>query len=190
MEENHPLETRHEQPCSPRRPMLTISREVRVKIGKHAWAVYPLEAFGYLLGRVAEGFIFAALPCSQTRQWHEFADRWVGLEEHLNMARQVARVFGLEVTGYYASTQDSSDYPMPSAIMQPGQIVLVYTTRCCPHCSWFGISHHDRWLQHGEEFTLGQGKRLTNAVNQKRVLKEWRRVYGGLVANPACGSEG
>lgn len=48
--------------------MLTISREVPVKVGKHAWNVFPLEVFGFLLGSKAEGALYAALPCSKTQR--------------------------------------------------------------------------------------------------------------------------
>lgn len=47
--------------------MLIVSRETGVIVGKHAWHVYPLEAFGYLLGGAKAQLILAALPCSKTK---------------------------------------------------------------------------------------------------------------------------
>ena len=99
--------------------MLTISREVPVKVGKHAWNVFPLEAFGFLLGSKAEGAVYAALPCSKTRHRNEFEDRWMGIEANIEKARSVAKLFDMEIVGFYASTDiDNSreDYPMPPFI--------------------------------------------------------------------------
>ena len=85
--------------------MLIISREVPVKIGKHAWNVFPLEAFGFLLGCSAENTVYAALPCSKTRRWHEFDDRWTGIEENIEKAHSVARRFTKSAGVELISTQ-------------------------------------------------------------------------------------
>ncbi|OGR03815.1 MAG: hypothetical protein A2511_05555 [Deltaproteobacteria bacterium RIFOXYD12_FULL_50_9] len=161
--------------------MLTISREVIVKIGKHAWAVYPLEAFGYLLGTMMDMRVYAVLPYSKTSQWDEYADRWLGIEEHLDQARAVGSTFDLEVVGFYTSTETgAAGYPIPTAIMNAQRIVLIYGCLCCPSCSGIAIRHHDRWLRRGEGFTVSPGKRISSGMNQKRVLKEWRKVHGPI----------
>ena len=118
--------------------MLTISREAKIKAGRHAWNVYPLEAFGFLLGRSAENTVYAALPCSKTRRWHEFGDRWTGIEENIEKAHSVARRFDMEVVGFYASTDgfdlDSLDnFPIPSFIASASmELLMLYRTICCP----------------------------------------------------------
>jgi len=158
--------------------MLIISREAAVKVGKHAWNVYPLEAFGYLLGRTAEGQVLAALPCSKTRQWDVHDDRWNGIEEHFEQARIVASSFGLEVVGVYGTTQDHPEkYPIPRFV-GPAMLVMLYRTFCCPSCSWFAFRHEGRLLERREDFTVCRGKRLDSAVSQRRILKAWREIYG------------
>jgi len=156
--------------------MLIVSREALVKIGKHAWNVYPLEAFGYLLGREAARQVLASLPCSKTSRWYEYDDRWLGIEEHLSKACATGKEFGLDVAGFYASTLEySTDYPIPSFIMNSGRSVMLYTTICCHSCSQYRLWDNGRWLIRREGFVVCGGKRLDGSVNQKRILKAWRR---------------
>jgi hypothetical protein len=53
--------------------MVIISRDVEIRVGKHAWHVFPMEGFGFSLGRneSEEIRIYAALPCSKTACWDE-----------------------------------------------------------------------------------------------------------------------
>lgn len=163
--------------------MLVISREAIVKAGKHAWNVYPLEAFGYLLGKMAEKTIYAALPCSKTLWWYEYADRWNGIAENLEKAQEVARLFSLEVIGFYASTEGWQDgeYPGPDFSNDSSQVFMIYHAIHCPACSQCSFKHNGQWLKYrNEHFAVCHGKRLTHDINQKRILKEWRRVYGAV----------
>ncbi|MDZ4200964.1 MAG: hypothetical protein U1C96_02335 [Gallionella sp.] len=164
--------------------MLTISREVKIKVGRHAWNVYPLEAFGFLLGRSAENTVYAALPSSKTRRWHEFGDRWTGIEENIEKARAVARLFDMEVAGFYASTNafdpiDRDDFPIPPLIANSSmEVFMLYQAICCPSCSWASFKCGNRWLKDGEDYVVPRGKRIDDSINQKRILTEWRKVFG------------
>lgn len=162
--------------------MLTISREAQVKVGKHAWNVYPLEAFGFLLGRNSEQTVYAALPCSKTRRWHEFDDRWNGIDVNATKAAAVARLFDMEVVGLYASTEESfsrAEYPMPAfGINTSMDLVMLYRTMCCPGHSWATYKAGTRWLTRDETYVVPRGKRADNAINQKKILKAWYRFAG------------
>ena len=98
-----------------------MSRDVRVKIGKHSWNIYPLEAFGFLLGDAESDEVLVALPCSKTHRWDEFDDRWCGLKEHRSQASEIAGQFQLEVVGVYGSTEGftSPDYRHPGLLTPP-----------------------------------------------------------------------
>jgi len=166
--------------------MLTISREVPVKVGKHAWNVFPLEAFGFLLGSKADSVVYAALPCSKTRRWHEFEDRWNGMEANIEKARSVAKLFDMEVVGFYASTDnfaqdDLDNFPIPSFIASASmELLMVYRMVCCPQCSSTAFRYGNRWLKRDEEYLVPHGKRVSDSISQKRILAEWRRVYGAV----------
>ena len=166
--------------------MLTISREVKIKAGRHAWNVYPLEAFGFLLGRESESTVYAALPCSKTRRWHEFDDRWTGIEENIEKARSVAKLFGMEVVGLYASSEAfSSDehnhFPISPLLENTDmELFMLYSTICCPGHSWASFKYGNRWLKYDEDYFFPRGRRVSDSISQKRILKEWHRVYGAV----------
>jgi hypothetical protein len=168
--------------------MLTVSREALVKLAKHSWNLYPLEAFGYLLGSSADNAIYAALPCSKTRRWYEYGDRWNGIMRQADKAASVARHFGLELVGAYASlyphTDDSGKieaYPAPPALATSGMdVVLNYCMLCCRGCSSFRITQHGQPLIRNEDYVVTPGKRLTRTINQRRILQEWGKVVGPI----------
>ncbi len=163
--------------------MLTISREARIKVARHAWNVFPLEAFGFLLGRKADSTVYAALPCSKTQRWHRFEDRWTGIESNIEKARSVAKVFDMDVVGLYASTVaedlNLEEFPIPSYIASTSmELFMLYRTFCCPSCSWAHYKYENRWLEIDEDYIVPPGKRLLNSINQKKILKEWCKVFG------------
>lgn len=168
--------------------MLTISREALVKLAKHSWNLYPLEAFGYLLGSSADNAIYAALPCSKTQHWYEYGDRWNGIAQHADKAASVARHFDLELAGVYASfygyANDSGrleDYPAPPALATPGMaLVLNYLMMCCRSCSSFRMTQHGHLLTYGDDYVLTRKKRLTRSINQRRILQKWHTVFGPI----------
>lgn len=161
--------------------MLIISREAPVKIGKHAWNVFPLEAFGYLLG--SKNKIHAALPCSKTKRWYEYDDRWTGILDHLDKARAVGKVFHLDVVGFYGSTESLTlkKYSTPpSFITDSSHYLMFYITICCQQCSDFSIIKDGQILTEKENFIVHHGKRISKSINQKRILKEWIRMHGPI----------
>lgn len=166
--------------------MLTISREVRNKISRHAWNVYPLEAFGYLLGKREDETIYAALPCSKTRFWDRFDDRWNGILEHLALAQRIADRFDLEWVGLYASTDGfeiTEEYPLPDCIQQSSmQVFALFSMICCPKCSSLQVKRYSSWPSACSEegYLLSRGRRCTISLNQKRIIKEWRRQFGDI----------
>jgi hypothetical protein len=163
---------------------LTISREALVKIGKHAWNAYPLEAFGYLLGRNTDNTVSVALPCSKTGNWYKFEDRWQGIEENIDHAIATARLFDLSVVGCYASCEAFAtvdNYPPPPIISKANlSLRVLYQTCCCPGHSWVSILAKDKRLIRGENFQISPGKRSDKYINQKRILKAWSQFHGTI----------
>lgn len=165
--------------------MLTISRDAEVKVGKHAWHVFPLEAFGYLLGRYEAGelTVYAALPCSKTLHWDEYDDRWNGIDKHLEMARSVGGKFDLGIVGLYATTEDCDRaiYPLPKCFFnQKTELLLLYHARCCRSCSNISLRRNGHWRWFFEEGVICRGKRISDTLNQKKIMKQWLKVYGSV----------
>jgi hypothetical protein len=155
-------------------------------VGKHAWNVFPLEAFGFLLGSKAKSEVYAALPCSKTKCWHVFDDRWAGIEENHDKACAVAALFNMEVVGLYASAEifgdkDTNQFPIPTFIEKTSmKLFLLYQTLCCPGHSWCSYKYGHRWLERDKNYVVPRGIRIRKEINQKRILKEWHRVFGGV----------
>lgn len=87
--------------CS--QPELKYSPKGLGKLIRHSGAVYPLEAYGILIGEKNSNTLVAALPVSKTARWHDFTDRFALIEEALPSAVEVAQLFRLEVLGVYHS---------------------------------------------------------------------------------------
>ncbi|MHB8788319.1 MAG: hypothetical protein ACYDBT_00415 [Desulfobulbaceae bacterium] len=151
-----------------------------MKVGRHAWNVYPLESFGYLLGRPENEQVLVALPCSKTSRWYDYSDRWVGICQYLSQAKTVAADFGLEVVGFYASTQNfaDKDYPTPCCSNESSMgIVMIYHNICCPSCSRFLLFREGVELAPRDEFIIPRGKRACGDINQRRVHHAWLAVH-------------
>lgn len=73
------------------------------KIIRHSGAVYPLEAYGFLLGEQESSTIVTALPVGKTTKWYDFSDRFMRIEEAYALALHVAIAFQLDVIGVYHS---------------------------------------------------------------------------------------
>jgi hypothetical protein len=168
--------------------MITISREVIVKIGKHAWHVYPLEAFGYLLGNSERNEVLVALPYSKTSRWYVYDDRWIGIEEQLPKAEHAASDFGLDVVGFYCSTADhggsgvtAMDYPIPPFLDRSSMgLMCIYDCLCCTSCSSTYFRSTKGVLSPGEDYRLSKQKRAIKDVNQRRVHSAWLRSVGQI----------
>ncbi len=162
--------------------MLILSREALVRIARHAWHVYPQEAFGYLLGTPDAASIHAALPCSRTHDWQTRADRWNGIEPHLPAAEATAAEFGLAVVGLYRSC---SDWLPPSPerldpLSNSTRLLLVYRTICCKSCSNYRLFRGDTPLDPRSDYAIPAGRRADPQLNGRRIHQAWRRRIGPI----------
>jgi hypothetical protein len=78
------------------------------KIPRHSGAVYPLEAYGFLLGFASPATLTAALPVGKTSRWRDFSDRFGRLSAALQPAHTLAASLDFEIMGVYHS--HSGDY--------------------------------------------------------------------------------
>jgi proteasome lid subunit RPN8/RPN11 len=87
----------------------TFSRKAMSKITKHSLNVYPLEAYGFLIGVHSEHVIYAALPVGETTQFYEPQTRFLQLDAALAPAIELASSHKLCVIGI--SHSDSGGHP-------------------------------------------------------------------------------
>lgn len=76
------------------------------KFIRHSGAVFPLEAYGFLLGEKLSANIVTAIPVGKTTKWYDYSDRFGRIENALNLACDVSSEFDLEVVGVYHSHSD------------------------------------------------------------------------------------
>lgn len=149
-------------------PVVVLSREARVRIGKHAWRMHADDARGYLLGRRETDriLIYAALPLN------DFAWDRVVREARPQVVRQLAGWFGLEWLGRYRA----SEVEPPLDVVPAAPLLLWYRPFCCESHSI--LRAHIGGVK-CEDIRIAKGKRLTDDVRQKRVLACWRAMLGG-----------
>ena len=159
--------------------MILISREAIRRIARHGLHVYPLEAFGFLLGKTRPKRVHAALPVSKTAHWNRYEDRWNGLAEKRSVAAEVAAMFRLRVLGVYATPYEctNGDYPIPAEY--EGGVVIFYHFFGGEDMGWDCCFYAGRWLDPGQ-YAQSTGRRLSNAINQKRIHKEWLKRVGPI----------
>jgi hypothetical protein len=161
--------------------MLMIWRDAALKIGRHAWNVAPLEGFGYLLGSNDGSEIVAALPCSKTAKRYDFRDRWHGLDEHFSTAQLVADEFGLDVLGFYCTSDFDEKIGSPANFSnQPkAGLLLKYRWMCCRAHSGYSIHRHGEELAY-QDRVQSKGKNSNRAVRQKRIYQAWLKRMGAI----------
>ncbi len=146
---------------------------------RHGWNVYPLQAFGFLLGTVNPPCVHAALPTSKTAQWDSHDDRWNALQERRPVADEVAALFGLQVVGVYATHEhDDAIQPFPAAFADGIVITYAFDWGTNEAGVW-GAALHAPGMGRGD-WSLSRGKRLLPEFNHRRVLAAWRTRVGPI----------
>lgn len=153
--------------------ILIVSREARVLAAKHAWNCPGRSAYGLLVG--SRYRLIAALPVSSVRSWLDF-DQAV-FDTHVTpLARQLADSYHLHVIGYYASSEmglvDARRCPL-----RRGCFFLEYEMECCPHHSVARYFRNNHPLDYHQLAECG-GPRLTDTINQRRILSRWNQLLG------------
>ena len=165
------------QPPPP--PMIQVSKDAVRKLMRHGWNVYPLEAFGFLLGTANPPCVHAALPTSKTAHWDSHDDRWNALLERRPVADEVAALFGLQVLGVYA-THEHGDaiQPFPAAFAD-GIIITYSFFDGTNEAGVYGAALHAPGIG-CRDWELSRSKRLLPEFNHRRVLSAWCARVGPI----------
>ena len=159
--------------------VIQVSKAAVRKVMRHGWNVYPLEAFGFLLGTATPPCVHAALPTSKTLHWDSHADRWNGLTEKRPAADEVASLFGLQVVGVYATHEKGIELqPFPAAFS--AGIVITYAFDWGTNEAGVrSVALHAPGVGH-DDWKLSHGKRLSTEINHRRILAAWRERVGPI----------
>lgn len=165
--------------------IITISYKASSKVRKHGLHVYPLEAYGFLIGSLSFKVVYAVLPVGKTTFWYDPSDRYVGLAQALEPARDFAGSHQLSVLGvYHTSAGDSGSEAHPIAHVPPRHrdgLVLI-TPTYGGESIWahrlYEYARQGDWQQC--EFQKGR-RSLEPRLNARRLMQGWH-------AHPLFGS--
>jgi|GEM_PF-2286954 len=152
--------------------ILHVSKDAVRKLMRHGWNVYPLEAFGFLLGTENPPCVHAALPTSKTARWDSHADRWNALQERRPVADELAALFGLQVVGVYATHEHGDKLQPFPAVFADGIIITYSFFEGTNEAGVHGAALHAPGIGRGD-WELSRGKRLLPEFNHRRVLSAW-----------------
>ena len=93
--------------------MIEISRRAIARVARHGLHVYPLEAYGLLVGEPMEPKatsvqVFAVIPVGKTEHWYDPAGRFAGVSLAFVKAAATFATWGLAPIGMYCTLYSSS----------------------------------------------------------------------------------
>jgi hypothetical protein len=162
--------------------VITISHKETSKARKHGLNVYPLEAYGFLIGSTSPKVVHAALPVGKTTHWYDTSDRYAGLVDALEPATDFARSHQLSILGvYHTSAEGMGSEENPIADVPPRHrdgLVLI-TPTYAGESIWahqlYEYASHGSWQECG--FQKGR-RSLDPRLNPRRLMRGWRKVWG------------
>jgi hypothetical protein len=159
--------------------MITFSYKALAKIAKHGVNVFPLEAYGFLIG--TQGMIYAALPVGKTSKWHDDADRFADLELAFEPARSLANEYEMIVPAIYHSHASDRIKESPVSnvpLMFQDKIVYISNVnggellfKSCPFCK----DSNGEWTEC--EFAKLHPQEINPKTNPKRIMSRWNKVW-------------
>lgn len=164
---------------------VTISRKATSKVTKHGLNVYPLEAYGFLIGTPAPAFIYAALPAGKTSRWYEPVDRFYVLEQGYGLAKEFAKGIGLSLIGiYHTGVSDERPHISPlQAVPANYRHLFVLIT---PTLGGESIWRHNlyQW-ESGRgwqecDFKIVLPRATDPGLNARRIRHQWLSVWGPI----------
>lgn len=169
---------------------LTITRKALSRITTHGLNVYPLEAFGILLGTKAAGEagadVLAALPVGKTERWYEPDGRFSSIGQALAMALSLFGSWQLHPIGLYCTLPDIlhnevdflATVPRSAELVWPRLLLRatyggesIFGARAL---RWNGVSWED------EDITVVSPLVDRIERNPRRVMVAWNRAWGIL----------
>jgi hypothetical protein len=161
--------------------MLKISRKAISKTAKHGLNVYPLEAFGLLIGSTERNCIYAALPAGKTEHWNAINERYVGIEKELETGKKFAQSLSLDILGVYHTSSGNYDVtPIdnPPDFLKGIYILIKY---CDGGESILGeniYSWNGKW--ESLDYRIFSKRNGSKELNPRRIISSWLAVWGEI----------
>jgi len=169
---------------------IEISRRAIAHVARHGLNVYPLEAYGLLVGEPMEqgavsARVLAVLPVGKTEQWEDPAGRFARISLAVDKAAATFATWGLAPIGTYCTLYSSSGDYYDQVL---GTAPHIDTA---PWLILRGVDGGETiWGFGGYQFLAGGWREAECRVvsvrvdqlhrNPKRVAIEWNRAWGVL----------
>lgn len=149
------------------------------KITKHSAAVYPLEAYGILLGAASPVVLMVALPVGQTTRWDDPSDRFALIDRAVPIAAKTAAEFNMSVLGLYHSHCDRiHDSPLLAVPACFADILTVIKPVWGGEAQLYVAAFHLR----NQSWRRNELPRIylprNRHINVRRIQSSWTRVWG------------
>ncbi len=159
--------------------MITFSYKALAKIAKHGVNVFPLEAYGFLIG--TQDMIYAALPVGKTSKWDDPGNRFADLETAFELAKSLANEYEMIVPAIYHSY--ASDWIKESPISNVPlmfQDKIVYISNVSGgelifKSYAFCKSSNGEWKEC--EFAKLNLQEINPKTNPRRIMSRWNKLW-------------
>lgn len=168
---------------------VTVTRQTIARITAHGLNVYPLEAFGLLLGhgtrKEYKGYALAALPVGKTQRWYEAEGRFSNVADATKFAASLFSESGLRPIGLYCTVFESfGPYPQSLVASAPqtedAPWLLLRPVDGGESIFASRALRFDAGAWRAETLQVISPKVTTPENNPKRIRIKWNRSYGRL----------
>lgn len=168
---------------------IQIARQANNKVARHGLNVYPLEAFGLLVGTGSPTLVHTVLPVGKTMHWYATSDRFLGLNQAAIVAAGMLAQRNLEVIGvYHTFAGGHSDFEgsdVNPICQVPAElrdcIVLVrplHGGESFYMSSIYTFNREEGWAE--VESKLISYHEADPRLNPKRIHRDWLAVWGQI----------
>jgi hypothetical protein len=159
--------------------MITFSYKALAKIAKHGVNVFPLEAYGFLIG--TSEMIYAALAVGKTSKWHEAGDRFADLETAFELAKSLASEYEMIVPAIYHSHASDRIKESPiSNVPSMFEDEIVYISNVSGgellfKSYAFCKNSNGQWTEC--KFTKLTLQEINPNTNPRRIMSQWNKMW-------------
>lgn len=167
--------------------MIQISRKVLPRIAKHGLNVYPLEAFGLLLGSISENCIDVALPSGRTEHWYNPNERYGNLKRAIKFGKNFAQNNKLDLLGIYHTGsgghpdfKSSEASPITTAPEYLRNMLVLIRPLDGGEAIWGSTLYFWKDCWKPTEFKQIKHRNHSQELNPKRLYSAWISEFGSI----------
>lgn len=166
-----------------------MAKKANSKVARHGLNVYPLEAFGLLIGMRSPTLLHTVLPVGKTMHWYDTSDRFLGLNQAASVAAGMLAARDLEVVGVYHTFSGGHPDFERSELNPISQVppelrdclVLIrplFGGESDYMSSLYAFNRKVGWAEVDYELTAHHG--IEPRLNPRRIHHDWLALWGQI----------